>query len=204
MTIKITLPDNYVTLPFKLSVIEARLSEKQAGIYVFKDDRGRALYVGQTKDFIRRFKEHYKTSRFVPLAKEVTVYFVDNPMEREIYETYAISLFKPIYNASKTYHKQSVNSEYSMRLEEIQREIEALEQEKADIEYEIETRRWEEYDALLFDFDIDDEEEEYFGDEYDRVELGETLYQAKRLAEIDAALKKLRKEKSRISSIIAS
>jgi hypothetical protein len=204
MTIKITLPDNYVTLPFKLSVIEARLSEKQAGVYVFKDERGNALYVGKTSDFIRRFKEHYRTSRFVPLAKEVTVYFVDNPMEREIYETYAISLFKPIYNASKTYYKQHDNSEYSIRLEEINREIEALELEKADIEYEIESRKWEEHTALLFDFDFIDEEEDYFGDEYERVELGETLYQSKRLTEIDAALKKLRKEKSRISSIIAS
>jgi hypothetical protein len=197
MAINITLPDNEQTLPFnEEGRWEAVISDCQGGIYVFKNDHGNVLYVGKTSDFKRRFREHRRSSSFAHLIHEVTIYSVDDPAERDIYETYAIKLFKPMYNVSKTYFHGEIYGIIAQKLEDIERQISALEEEKAEIEYEFKLIGWDKRDEY---YDEEDKYEEFL-DNRDFIELGDCLYKIFRLSEIESEIDILKKEMRKIKT----
>ena len=76
-----------------------------AGVYVFKDAQGRALYVGKSKDLRTRVRTYFTASEsrrrmgeMVRLAASVTPIVCATPLEAEVRELRMIAATKPRYN----------------------------------------------------------------------------------------------------------
>lgn len=75
------------------------------GVYVFRDSRGRPLYVGTAKDLRRRVRTYFtaaetrrRMSEMVALAESVTPIVCATPLEAEVRELRLIAEHKPPYN----------------------------------------------------------------------------------------------------------
>ena len=75
------------------------------GVYLFKDERGRVLYVGTSRDIRARVRSYFTASEFrtrmaemVGLAASVTPVVCATPLEAEVRELRLIAEHKPRYN----------------------------------------------------------------------------------------------------------
>ncbi|HWI43322.1 MAG TPA: DEDD exonuclease domain-containing protein [Nocardioides sp.] len=75
------------------------------GVYLFRDDRSRVLYVGTSKDLRRRVRSYFTASEtrsrigeMVQIAAEVTGIVCATPLEAEVRELRLIAEHKPSYN----------------------------------------------------------------------------------------------------------
>ncbi len=75
------------------------------GVYLFKDERGKVLYIGTSKDVRRRVRSYFTASEtrsrmgeMVRLAAEVTAIVCATPLEAEVRELRLIAEHKPSYN----------------------------------------------------------------------------------------------------------
>jgi len=176
LAINITLPDDKLTFNrYDYKRVREELKTRQAGVYFLYDKDDRLLYVGKTNNLRTRLLQHFRghdvAKDFYRLIDHVTVYFVNNEFEREIYETYAINTYKPLYNTAKAYYHD--NSE---KRTEVELKIRELEEEAAEIEED------------LFDdgtFDIEYEEDV-------KLLTGAYFHNVKRLREIESKIKRLK------------
>ncbi|MCH4827998.1 MAG: nucleotide excision repair endonuclease [Planococcus sp. (in: firmicutes)] len=82
----------------------------KGGIIQFFNHSGELLFVGKARKLRQRVKKHFEDS-VSPLKNHreevyrITVSFVEDPMEREIYETYLINAHKAKYNVDKVFYK---------------------------------------------------------------------------------------------------
>lgn len=82
----------------------------RGGIFSFYNSKDELLFVGKARKLRPRIKKHFEDS--VSLVKnhrdeitKICVFLVDNPMHREIYETYMINELKAKYNIDKVFYK---------------------------------------------------------------------------------------------------
>ncbi|WP_053366459.1 nucleotide excision repair endonuclease [Bacillus sp. FJAT-27245] len=123
--IKIELPAPDVVLTRKKQLgepVEAPISSKygftdynriprdKGGIILFFNADDDLLFVGKARKLRPRVKKHFEDT-VSPLKNhrdeihKIAVVVVDEPMEREIYETYAINTLKAKYNIDKVFYK---------------------------------------------------------------------------------------------------
>lgn len=104
----------YIMLPPFDIEVEAdeyeKLPEKE-GVYFFFDAKGELLYIGKTNNLLMRMKNHFSSPHSGPLAKyknkikKISFFVAENPMERDIYEIYAINTLKPKLNRQNAYYQ---------------------------------------------------------------------------------------------------
>ena len=87
----------------------------QPGVYIFKDDAGRAIYVGKAKSLRQRVRSYFQESRaadekrehMLELAQDFDIILVENEKEAMALESNLIKQYKPRYNITlrddKTY-----------------------------------------------------------------------------------------------------
>lgn len=119
--IDITAEDVTFERPFHFPLSKDRIVD--SGVYVMFDDDGVVLYVGKTKDFARRQKEHRQYSRFYRNVAKIDFYRTSTAYDREILETHLINELKPKHNKSKSFFRES---EYHAELDEIEWELDEL------------------------------------------------------------------------------
>lgn len=96
-----------------------------AGIYVYKDDRARIIYVGKAKNLRNRIKQYFqssrnqdeKTRRLVKLIADLEFIVVDSEVEALVLESNLIKKHKPRFNVmlkdDKQYpHLKLTNEQY--------------------------------------------------------------------------------------------
>lgn len=118
--IKITIPDVDVTIP-KTADLETTdiygfdllpIPRDKGGIFTFFNEEDELLFVGKARKLRQRVKKHFadNVSPIKDNRDEVTridVYVVEEPMDREIYETYMINELKAKYNVDKVFYRQT-------------------------------------------------------------------------------------------------
>lgn len=157
-------------------------TDRLNGIYVMLDDLGICLYVGKTKNLLKRLRQHRKHSKFYRSVYQIEFYVNSNEYEKEMLETFLINQLKPIYNKAKTYYKQE---DYEWMLQEIEEEEHFLKSEIADIKYF-------QPSTYGYTYDTDDYDLDNFA--YDR-KVDEL-----ELAELEQRLKRLQRRKYEIST----
>lgn len=80
-------------------------------VYFFYDSNDALLYIGKSISLINRLKSHFsKKSLEVDVWKytidkqNIVIYKCDNPTDMDLYETYFINKYKPIYNSEKVFN----------------------------------------------------------------------------------------------------
>lgn len=86
------------------------ITREQGGIFMFYNDKDELLFVGKARKLRPRIKKHFEdsVSDIREHRNEVTkieVCVVDDPVDREIYETYIINKLKAKYNVDKVFYK---------------------------------------------------------------------------------------------------
>ncbi|WP_159884121.1 nucleotide excision repair endonuclease [Paenibacillus puerhi] len=82
----------------------------KGGIFMFYNDKDELLFVGKARKLRPRIKKHFEdtVSDIKDHRNEVSkidVCLVENPLDREIYETYAINTLRSKYNVDKVLFK---------------------------------------------------------------------------------------------------
>ncbi|CAH1201841.1 UvrABC system protein C [Paenibacillus plantiphilus] len=82
------------------------ISRDKGGIFMFYNGKGELLFVGKARKLRPRIKKHFEdtVSPIKMFRDEVTridVCLVEDPVHREIYETYIINELKSKYNVDK-------------------------------------------------------------------------------------------------------
>lgn len=82
----------------------------RGGVFMFYNIHDELLFVGKARKLRQRIKKHFEDN-VSPMKKyrdevySIDVCYVDDPMEREIYETYIINTQKAKYNIDKVFYK---------------------------------------------------------------------------------------------------
>ncbi|WHY88434.1 nucleotide excision repair endonuclease [Neobacillus novalis] len=123
--IKIEIPNPDIVITKKNQVgekVEAPLSSEygftdyhkiprdKGGIILFFNADDELMYVGKARKLRPRVKRHFEDTvspikSYRDEVYKIAVIVVDNPMEREIYETYAINTLHAKYNVDKVFYK---------------------------------------------------------------------------------------------------
>lgn len=145
------------------------------GVYVMYDISGVCLYVGKTKDFIKRIRQHARQSYFYSSIEYVEFYHVSSEYKKDIIETYLINEFRPIYNKAKAYYLQRDLEE---KLAEIEDEEHSVRSQINDIKYSIPQSVIDGLHPVLDDYEI---EAINFEEKVDGSELAELEQRLRRL-----------------------
>ncbi|RJE86979.1 nucleotide excision repair endonuclease [Paenibacillus sp. 1011MAR3C5] len=86
------------------------ISRETGGIFMFYNERDELLFVGKARKLRPRIKKHFEDTVSVMKnhRSEVTkieVCIVEDPVHREIYETFIINELKAKYNVDKVLYK---------------------------------------------------------------------------------------------------
>ncbi|ETI69321.1 nucleotide excision repair endonuclease [Neobacillus vireti] len=123
--IKIEIPNPDIVITKKKQVgekVEAPLSSvygftdyhkiprDKGGMILFFNADDELMYVGKARKLRPRVKRHFEDTvspikSYRDEVYKIAVIVVDNPMEREIYETYAINTLHAKYNVDKVFYK---------------------------------------------------------------------------------------------------
>jgi excinuclease UvrABC nuclease subunit len=81
-----------------------------AGIYMFFDENDELLYCGKADNLRQRIIRHFQDSvssiRYHrDEVYKIAVFYVEDPLEREIYETYIINKLQAKYNIDKIFFR---------------------------------------------------------------------------------------------------
>lgn len=88
-----------------------RIPRDKGGIILFYNVEGELLFVGKARKLRPRVKKHFEDN-VSPIklhrdeVHKIAVVLVDDPMEREIYETYMINTQQAKYNIDKVFYKE--------------------------------------------------------------------------------------------------
>ncbi|KAA9028431.1 nucleotide excision repair endonuclease [Niallia endozanthoxylica] len=82
----------------------------KGGIFLFYNINDELLFVGKARKLRQRIKKHFEDNVSPIKLHRDEVYrmdicIVDDPMEREIYETYIINKLRAKYNIDKVFYK---------------------------------------------------------------------------------------------------
>jgi excinuclease UvrABC nuclease subunit len=82
----------------------------QGGIFLFYNINDELLFIGKARKLRQRIKKHFEDSVSPIKTHRDEVYRIDiclveDPMDREIYETYIINTLQSKYNIEKVFYK---------------------------------------------------------------------------------------------------
>ncbi len=86
-----------------------KITREKGGIFLFYNEKNELLFVGKARKIRQRIKKHFEDN-VSPMKNhrdeifKIEVYEVEDAMEREIYETYAINVFRSKYNVDKVFY----------------------------------------------------------------------------------------------------
>ncbi|MFC5465975.1 nucleotide excision repair endonuclease [Lederbergia graminis] len=87
-----------------------KIPRDKGGIFLFFNKNDELLFVGKARKIRQRIKKHFEDN-VSPMKNhrnevyKIQVCVVEDPMEREIYETYIINERKAKYNVEKVFYK---------------------------------------------------------------------------------------------------
>lgn len=87
-----------------------KITREKGGFFLFYNKANEVLFVGKARKLRQRIKKHFEDN-VSPIKKhrdevyKIEVYEVEDPMEREIYETYAINFLRAKYNIDKVFYE---------------------------------------------------------------------------------------------------
>ncbi|MEK3853718.1 nucleotide excision repair endonuclease [Cytobacillus sp. FSL H8-0458] len=87
-----------------------KIPRDKGGMILFFDAKEDLLFVGKARKLRQRVKKHFEDN-VSPLKNhrddvhKIAVIFVEDSMEREIYETYIINALQAKYNIDKVFYK---------------------------------------------------------------------------------------------------
>jgi excinuclease UvrABC nuclease subunit len=82
----------------------------KGGVFLFYNINDELLFVGKARKLRQRIKKHFE-DQVSPIKNHrdevyrIDICIVDEPMDREIYETYIINKLKSKYNIEKVFYK---------------------------------------------------------------------------------------------------
>lgn len=82
----------------------------KGGIFMFYNEEEELLFVGKARKLRQRVKKHFNDN-VSPIkdnrdeVAKIEICIVDNPVDREIYETYLINELRAKYNVEKVFFK---------------------------------------------------------------------------------------------------
>ena len=88
-----------------------KITRENGGIFFFYNEKNELLFVGKARKIRQRIKKHFEDN-VSPMKNhreeihKIEVYEIEDAMEREIYETYAINTFKAKYNVDKVFFER--------------------------------------------------------------------------------------------------
>lgn len=94
--------------PFHGFIDFHKITREKGGFFLFYNKDNEVLFVGKARKIRQRIKKHFEDN-VSPIKDhrdeihKIEVYEVEDPMEREIYETYAINYLKAKYNTDKVF-----------------------------------------------------------------------------------------------------
>ncbi|BBI36434.1 nucleotide excision repair endonuclease [Cohnella abietis] len=117
--INITIPTPDVTITKKNDPKESNIygftefhliSREVGGIFMFYNNKDELLFVGKARKLRPRIKKHFEdTVSVIKMNRDevtkIEVCIVEDPVHREIYETYIINELKAKYNVDKVLYK---------------------------------------------------------------------------------------------------
>ena len=89
-----------------------KITRDKGGIFFFYNEKNELLFVGKARKVRQRIKKHFEDN-VSPMKNhraeihKIEVYEIEDPMEREIYETYAINQFQSKYNIDKVFFERA-------------------------------------------------------------------------------------------------
>lgn len=92
-----------------VNINKVNMIPNKSGIYKFYGDNYELLYIGKAKYLKTRIKQHLGNNRenntklIKHNFKKVNYILIEDPVDRDIIETYLINLLKPKLNISKVY-----------------------------------------------------------------------------------------------------
>ncbi|KWW12600.1 hypothetical protein AS888_09575 [Peribacillus simplex] len=98
------IPEIYGFIDFHL------IPRDKGGIILFYNEREELIFVGKARKLRPRVKKHFEDN-VSPIkdhrneVKKIDILIVEDPMEREIYETYMINTLRAKYNVDKVFYK---------------------------------------------------------------------------------------------------
>jgi len=87
-----------------------KIPRDKGGIFLFFNKKDELLFVGKARKLRQRIKKHFEDT-VSPIKKhrdevfKIDICLVEDPMEREIYETYIINTLRSKYNVEKVLYK---------------------------------------------------------------------------------------------------
>ena len=88
-----------------------KITRDNGGIFFFYNEKNELLFVGKARKIRQRIKKHFEDN--VSPVKDhrneihkIEIYEIEDAVEREIYETYAINEFKAKYNVDKVFFER--------------------------------------------------------------------------------------------------
>ncbi|OCS90742.1 GIY-YIG nuclease family protein [Caryophanon latum] len=85
-----------------------KITREKGGLFFLYNAANELLFVGKARKVRQRIKKYFD-GNVAPLnnhkheVHKIEVYEIEDPMEREIYETYAINKFRAKYNTEKVF-----------------------------------------------------------------------------------------------------
>jgi hypothetical protein len=87
-----------------------QIPRDKGGLILFFNKEEELLFVGKARKLRQRVKKHFEDN-VSPIkqhrdeVEKIAVSYVEDPMEREIYETYIINQLKSKYNVDKAFYR---------------------------------------------------------------------------------------------------
>lgn len=86
-----------------------KIPRDKGGIFMFFNADNELLFVGKARKIRQRIKKHFEDNVSVMKnhrdeVNKIEVFVVEDPMDREIYETYAINTLRAKYNLDKVFY----------------------------------------------------------------------------------------------------
>lgn len=86
-----------------------KITRENGGIFMFFNANNELLFVGKARKLRQRIKKHFNDNGLMVNHRDevhkIEVFEVADPMEREIYETYAINTLQAKYNIEKVFFR---------------------------------------------------------------------------------------------------
>lgn len=88
-----------------------KITREKGGIFFFYNEKNELLFVGKARKIRQRIKKHFEDN-VSPVKNhrneihKIEVYEIEDPVEREIYETYAINEFQAKLNIDKVFFER--------------------------------------------------------------------------------------------------
>src|SRR3954447_9273636 len=123
--IKIEIPEPEITITERQQVLKENEPEikpiygfinfhliprDKGGIFLFYNINDELLFVGKARKLRQRIKKHFEDNVSpIKMHREevyrIDISYVEEPMDREIYETYLINRLQSKYNIDKVFYK---------------------------------------------------------------------------------------------------